>query len=189
MAAVDPPNKGWFEISDLQAGDRTLAEQLTGLDPLFGMVGGASILDLGCAEGLISLEMMKAGAKLAHGVEGVDSRVETARRLFEGRNAAFFVADLSVFANAPPAGLLPSYDAVLLLSIAHKFKDPAEFIRAAVARCSRYVAVRLPAPVIQDRRSDYVPVDVPRLMASLGFGQIHDAPGPRAEWVGIFERA
>lgn len=189
MAARDPEGRGWFEISGLQAGDRTIDEQLTGLEPLFGLVQGASILDLGCAEGLISLRLMGAGAALVHGVESVVSRVETARRLFEERPAEFFVADLSRLGTAPPAGLLPAYDVVLLLSIAHKFKAPEAFIRDAAARAASLVAIRLPAPTLCDRRSDYVPLDVPALMASLGFDQVHDAPGPRGEWVGIFKRA
>lgn len=189
MVARDPQGKGWFEVAGLQAGDRTLAEQLIGLDPLFEIAEGATILDLGCAEGLISLELMGHGAALVHGVETVGSRVETARRIFGARAAAFFVADVGHFAVAPPAGLLPRYDLVLLLSIAHKLGDPRAFIDAAAARCAGTLAFRLPAPILCDRRSGFVPIDVPALMASLGFTEAHSCPGPRDEWVGIYRRA
>ena len=51
--------KGWF-VTDGRAGDRTLAQQLVGLDKI--NVQGATVLDVGCAEGLISIEMAKRGA-------------------------------------------------------------------------------------------------------------------------------
>jgi hypothetical protein len=184
----DPPGKGWFAVEGRQVGDRTLTEQMMGLGPLIGEAAGRSVLDLGCAEGLIALEMLKAGAARAHGAEAVPSRVATACDLCAGRPAVFFVADLESFAAAPPDWLLPAYDIVLLLSIAHKFRDPEAFLRAAADRAAEFVAVRLPAPILVDWRSGFRPVDVPAVMASEGFRLWHEAPGPRAEWVGIFRR-
>lgn len=184
----DLPGEGWFEIDGLQRGQRRLAEQMTGLRPLLDMVAGASVLDLGCAEGLISLELMKAGAAKVHGVEYVQTRIDTARRFFDGRDAEFFQADLARFPVEVPAGLLPSYDVVLMLSIIHKFATPEQFLRGGAARAGRLAAIRLPSRVLSDRRSGFRQVDIPALMAACGFRQIHDAPGPQGEWVGLFER-
>lgn len=188
MAAIDPKGKGWFAVDGMQRGDRTLDEQMTGLDVLMSHSPGSTILDLGCAEGLISLEMMGMGATLTHGVESVASRIETAQKFFMGRAAEFFVADLAEFHTNPPEHLLPSYDVVLMLSIAQKMPDPKAFIAAAAERAGKVVALRLPAPVICDRRSDFVELDVVPFMASLGFPNVLTAEGPRGEWVGVFTR-
>ena len=186
---TEPAGKGWYQIPGVQAGDRTLSEQLIGLEPLFELAPGKTILDLGCAEGLISLELMKAGAVLTHGLEAVGSRVDHAREHFHGRDAAFYHADLNDFAHAPPVGLLESYDIVLLLSIIHKMQDTAAFVRAAAARSSDIVAIRLPDAVIRDKRSNFVPVDVPALDGlSSDFTQFHFAKGPQLEWVWMYRR-
>jgi 2-polyprenyl-3-methyl-5-hydroxy-6-metoxy-1,4-benzoquinol methylase len=184
----DPPGKGWFAIKGRQKGDRQLAEQMKGLEKLLPMARGATVLDLGCAEGLIALNLIDAGAGLADGLESVESRVATGREIAGDRPMRFHVADLERFHTDPPQGLLPEYDLVLLLSIAHKMPEPGRFIAAAAARCRKALAVRLPAPVIKDVRSRYVPCDVPRLLLELGFGALWFAEGPRGEWVGVFGR-
>lgn len=187
---TDPPGRGWFDIEGLQDGERTVEEQLTGLAPLLERIrSGDRVLDLGCAEGLIGLECFAAGAGLVHGVESVASRVGRGRQLCAGAPVEFFVFDLAGFAEASPAGLLPRYEVVLALSIAHKFADPAGFLSAAMARCGRLLAVRLPSAVLRDRRSEFKPLDVPALAGRHGFALAHQAPGPRGEWAGLFERA
>lgn len=184
----DPPGKGWFAIKGRQKGDRRPSEQMIGLERLLDLAPGASVLDLGCAEGLIALRMIDAGATEADGLESVASRVETGREIAAGRPMRFHVTDLERFHTDPPADLLPEYDLVLVLSIAHKMPQPGAFLAAAAARCRKAMAVRLPAPVIKDARSRYVPCDVPRLLLELGFGALWFAEGPRGEWVGVFGR-
>ena len=51
--------QGWFSTKG-RLGDRTLKQQLMGLDPLFAECKGKTVLDVGCAEGLISIELDKA---------------------------------------------------------------------------------------------------------------------------------
>lgn len=188
-AGVDPPGKGWFEIQGQQVGDRTLSMQMRGPDAILGEARGRKVLDLGCAEGLIGLEFAKAGAEVVDGIEVVAGRAERAREFFRGRQAQFFVQDLNEFASRPPLGLLPSYDIVLALSIAHKLVAPDAFLAAAARRCSYLMAVRLPDPVIRDRRSGFREIDVQALMRGEGFetltaGRQH----AMKEWCGIFRR-
>ena len=188
MTIIDPPGRGWFAIAGSQAGERTLEQQLRGPDILLPEAPGRSVLDLACAEALIGLEFLKAGAVLLHGVERVESRLVRARELTKGRSAAFFAADLERFASAPPVGLLPAYDIVLVLSIAHKLKDPVAFIEAAAQRAGEAIAIRLPEPVISDRRSRFQKVDVPALMGRLGFTPIALRRGHLDEWCGAWRR-
>ena len=47
---------GWFTTAK-RPGDRTLEQQLVGLDKVLAEVAGKTVLDAGCAEGLISMEI------------------------------------------------------------------------------------------------------------------------------------
>lgn len=182
----DPPGRGWF--AEGQDGDRTLSEQMIGLDPLYEIAPRATVLDLGCAEGLIGLELVKAGASLLHGIDLVHERVRKAREAAREYPARFWAADLARFATKPITGLLPTYDIVLCLSIVHKFAEPEAFLAAAAMRCRGTLAIRLPARILSDARSGFRRIDVPALMAAQSFEQTHDTTGPRGEWVGIFDR-
>lgn len=182
----DPPGRGWF--AEGQDGDRTLAEQMIGLDPLYEIAPRATVLDLGCAEGLIGLELVKAGASLLHGLDRVRERIRKAREAAQDVPARFFVADLALFATKPLTGLLPTYDIVLALSIAHKFTEPETFLAAAAMRCRGTLAIRLPDRILSDARSGFRRIDVPALMAAQSFAMTHDTTGPRGEWVGLFDR-
>ena len=59
MAMAEQP-KGWF--STLGLVNRTPDQQLNGLIGCSWRVWGKTVLDVGCAEGLISIELAKAGA-------------------------------------------------------------------------------------------------------------------------------
>src|SRR5690349_21167118 len=133
---------GWFKIEGVQEGHVDFARQFRGLEIVRAEASGASILDLGCAEGLISLEMVKAGAALVHGVELEAKRVETARSLFAAHPQAksmFIAHDLNRFPELflthtadsewKDSTLRNRYDIVLCLAIAMKLAQPAPFLR------------------------------------------------------------
>lgn len=173
--------KPWF------GGERTLAQQMVGPDALLPHVKGKTVLDLACAEGAIALEMRKAGAYRVHCIELDPERLAAAAVRFRTDNDAYFTRmDLNSFASAPSAGL--RFDIVLALSIAHKLKRPDEFLRAAADRAREFIAIRLPHPIIDDRRSDHRKVDAPALMAECGFDLWHEQRGTFNEWNGIFRR-
>lgn len=191
MAAAKPEVTPWFKIDD-QPGLRFLKEQLAGLDLLRELAPRASILDLGCAEGLIGKYYVDTcGADLLHGLEAEESRVAKARELCAGyEHAQFWPANLndrdSIDATLP---LLAQYDIVLLLAILHKLKDPIGCLRWAAARAGKIVAIRMPqaAPVFRDQRSGDVKVRPIEILAD-EFKLIAQGPGPRNEWTGIWQR-
>lgn len=122
--------KGWF-VLDGQEGDRTLAEQMLALRPMLEEIGGKTVLDLGCAEGLIAREFARAGAAQVTGLDSVREHIEVAERECAGLPMRFLVHNL----NALPAEDLAS-DVVLCLGVAHKVRQPGEVIRYA-ARMAR----------------------------------------------------
>lgn len=175
--------KGWFEV-DGRPGDRTLEMQLLGLDPLFDEAKGATILDVGCAEGLISMELAKAGA-MTHGIEIVPSHIETARQLRGNLSCSFEVADANVW--------IPDqeYTIVLLLAILHKLQEPSKACAKFALAAKDLVVMRLPpekAPVIVDKRSGNVPHDMKAVMTWYGFELERVTRGSFSEWCGWFRR-
>lgn len=159
---------------------------MTGLERLLPLArGGASVLDLGCAEGLIAMELRLAGAGFVHGVELVTSRATAAAKLFAYQNAQIVCADLNQINRLK---LRPSYDIVLALSVAHKLSWPDAFLRRVAQVTAGTLAVRLPTATLRDVRSGYRPIDVPALLRGLGLSCWYEAPGPRGEWLGVFRR-
>lgn len=176
--------QGWFTTPGRQ-GDRTLWQQLTGLDPVLAEAAGAAVLDVGCAEGLISLELARYGARHVHGVEIVSTHVDVANRLRGDLPCSFEVADVN---DWTPSG---NYQIVLMLAILHKLRDPAAACARFAAACDDLCAIRLPperAPVIVDPRSDNRPVDIAAVMDDAGFEHTLTLRGHLNEWCGYFRR-
>jgi SAM-dependent methyltransferase len=186
--AKTPDVKGrWFD------GDRTLAQQLMGLDRLWRRVPGKTVLDVGCAEGEISLECARRGAV---GVLGIEIRADAVAAADHQRLHAlkggpaescwFQVEDANTFTPAI------KYDVVLLLAILHKLKDPTAAVRRYAEAAREWVVIRLPpenAPNVVDPRSGNVPHYIDVEMIKSGFrrdflGNI----GPFGEWMGYYRR-
>lgn len=189
-----------------------LDRQVRGLEVVRQAAPGATVLDLGCAEGLVSLELVKSGAKLVHGVELLGDRLVVAEKIygaqFPGLERQFIQWDLDHFENlfldatsdTPREGkfLASRYDIVLCLAIAQKLSKPARFLRMASALCSNIMAVRLPYPIIDDKRSFNIPVNITKMLSG-EFELIQETegypfdlkrpyqPGDDA-WLGIFRR-
>ena len=182
--------KGWFKIAGVQHGDRTLQEQLRGLGAID--FAGKTVLDLGCAEGLIAYYALSQGAAAAHGVEIVPGRIDEARRQCErwGDRAQFWHMDLVNFgANAHQ--FRQHYDVVLMLAILHKLRLPFGLLYAMHELTPEWCVVRLPKDcdgLIIDDRSKRVPYDVPNWFDRNGYDLEQVQRGHLDEWTGYFRQ-
>lgn len=175
--------KGWFRIPGVQDGDRDLADQLKGLGPALSEAQGKTVLDLGCAEGLIAREFALAGAVSVHGLEMRAEAVTVARNVCRGRACTFEAWDL----NQPP--VCEPADIALMLAILHKLRQPAVLLGRVIEHVKpQLMVIRLPGPVIRDRRSGMVPFDVPDFCCNAGYGFERLLRGHFDEWVGYFRR-
>lgn len=195
MAHAQPlKGKPWFSTPG-KPGDRTLEQQLMGLEPLFAEVAGKTVLDVGCAEGLISIECAKHGARC---VTGLEIRPDAVRCADKGMAALGISRPFTWWfkcgsADDPEvAQKFRSYDIVLMLAVLHKLKDPSAACRRLAAAAKDLVVIRLPPgtdSVIIDPRSGNVPNDIGWVMADEGF-ELERAghSGPFGEWVGYYRR-
>jgi SAM-dependent methyltransferase len=181
-------NKGWFDIPGVQTGDRTLEEQLTGLEPVADNAKWwtPTVLDVGSAEGLIARHLLEQGAAHVDCIELNPKLCETARTVLNGRAARVFEGNLNDKQWLGALDLAPKYGTVLLLSILQKLDDP-HYVLTWAAQKGDLLAIRLPTgPVVVHKFSKEVRCDVRDVLT--GF-TLEERPGPRGEWVGIFRRA
>lgn len=169
--------KGWFAVPG-QAGDRTVEEQLRGLEPALKACKGKTVLDLGAAEGAISLEFAKAGAERVVAIEREVQFCEVARKLCAGHVVEVVNANLSEWIGAHPNP--DQFDIVLALSIAHKLYDPGVLLSFACRSAKEVVVFRGPGKVNMfwdgwlrakhaERGNEPVKRHVPTLMQEHGF--------------------
>jgi len=185
MANAPQVKKGWFSTAG-RPGDRELADQLKGLDWLLANCKGKTVLDAGCAEGLISIELAKAGAVAVHGVEIVRGHVEVGNRLRGDLPVTLEVADLNTWRPKR------DYDIVIGLAILQKLRDPTGAAYALAEAAREEVIFRLPpatAPIIIDERSHNKPHNIARVMDRAGFALLeYGYDGHLSEWVGRWRR-
>jgi hypothetical protein len=108
-----------------------------------------SVLDLGCAEGVIARAFLDAGASLVHGFDIDEGRTLEAERLCNDARARFRPGNLNdwdAFSTANGDMLLPAYDIVLYLGL-HQHLNPAARMTAlagAARRARVWFAIRTP---------------------------------------------
>ncbi|HWI12239.1 MAG TPA: methyltransferase domain-containing protein, partial [Burkholderiaceae bacterium] len=130
---------GWFATPN-KPGDRTLEQQMTGLDKVLAEVAGKTVIDAGCAEGLISMEMAKAGAVKCVGLEVIAGHVELGKALVGDLPVELKVANLNDF----DLSALEPADIVLMLAVLHKLKDPSAVCANLAALAKDLCVIRLP---------------------------------------------
>lgn len=190
-----PVKRGWFTIPGIQEGERTLAEGIVGLELIGHNLHGQTVLDLGCAEGLIGHWCLERGAKTVEGLDGSVSIVRTgqglAKKLGEKRLS---VSWWNLNSDTSFPLMLDQYDVVLALSIIHKLKDPERFLDLCKRLARRWLVIRAPVPDIkvQDRDShDWYRLDIPRRVSALAdeqFTLVEQTPKAKVPWVGTFKR-
>jgi len=179
--------RGWFDLPE-RPGDRTLEQQLRGLEPLFAEVKGKSILDIGCAEGLISLEAARLGARKVLGAEIVPGHIKIGNRLAAERgfsDCTFIQADADQYRPQE------HYDIVLLLALLHKLQDPIFAASHFASICDDLCVMRLSPSgrdVIVDARTNNRPFDIGAVMEEAGFVVERKELGPFDEVVWYYRR-
>jgi 2-polyprenyl-3-methyl-5-hydroxy-6-metoxy-1,4-benzoquinol methylase len=186
--------RGWFAIDGVQRGDRTLAQQMAGLQLLPELVHERTVLDLGCAEGLIAVEAVLAGAVLVDAVDYNEELLETAVNYRDSKGIdknrlRFHRLNL---ADALPTYLSAQYDVVLALSIIHKLYDMTTFVRRMAEQSKYVIVIRYPTNtrdgIVHCKYNRNLRVDVPRLMRMYGFAQFAEREGSNAELVVYWRR-
>jgi len=187
--------KGWLKIPGVQDGERTLDEQMLGLSPaLIDVADGRAktVLDFGCAEGLIGIEFAKAGATV-RGLELQQQYVDMGNKLA----AEAGVADRCRFARHDLGDLngreLPDSfpcpdgaDIVLALAIVHKLREPGRALQHMARLAKQRLVIRLPIGSDGHIACKY---DASRncnshaVMADAGFALEQTQKGPRGERV------
>lgn len=175
--------RGWF-VTRGRDGDRTVQQALVGLEPLLKNVSGKTVLDVGCAEGLVGIELANRGATHVLGIDRLEDHINVARRLGV-EQTEFLVANANSFYPRSE-----SFDIVLLLAILHKLKDPYGAAQRLGAAAKSLVVVRLPpgGPVFVDRRSNNKPQNITRALEDIGFHLESDSRGTFDEWIGFYRR-
>jgi ubiquinone/menaquinone biosynthesis C-methylase UbiE len=181
-------NKGWFSTPG-RPGDRTISDQMKGLGRLLHQLDGKTILDVGCAEGMVSIALGSCGAKLVHGVEIVDDHVRVGRKMAQAEevdNVVLETGDANTW--VPPH----EYDIVIMLAILHKLKNPSAACERFARAAKELVVLRMPpapAPMVVDDRSGRVIFDIPKVLRECGFELEHDSyDGHFGEYVAYWKR-
>jgi len=186
MVAAKPAMRGWFSTPG-RPGDRRLEDQLKGLDWLFANAKGKTVLDLGCAEGLISIKLAQNGAVAVHGIEVVGEHVEVGNKLRGALPVTFEHADLNRWRPKR------EYDIVIALALMHKLKNPTAACADFIAAARHAVVLRLPpehAPTVIDDRSGNQPHHLGQTLKAGGFTAHEEHYGGHfGEYVGIWVRA
>lgn len=116
---------------------------MMGLDPALAVAKGASVIDLGCAEGSISRAFAAAGASEVLGVELLQDHINVARTVCKAHSqVSFVVSELGEYIRQRPEP--KRFDIVLMLSVAHKLKDPGLIVTFAGKSTRKLLAFRGP---------------------------------------------
>lgn len=191
-------NKGWIAVPGIRANaDRTLAEQMLGLEPALAAARGKTVLDLGCAEGMIGREFAKAGATDVFGIEQLAAHLAVAKKVAAGYPAdpqpmpqmRFQQAHLAEWIAKHPAP--PVFDIVLALGIIHKLHEPRLALDFAARSARSLLCFRAPATAnggIVLSKFSQRGVNVPKRMATHGFREGATIKGARGEAVQYWHR-
>lgn len=138
---------GWLRIPGIQPyGDRSVEEQLLGLEHALIETTGKTVFDIGCAEGAISQSFARAGALDVLGLEYVEDHLVVARKLCkDDTNIKFVRANLKDWARRHPNPR--QFDIVLALGVIHKLWFPDVGAHFAAKSCSDLLCFRPPGGV------------------------------------------
>lgn len=187
----------WFALPGT-VGDRTLEEQMTGIESAIAEAKGRTVLDLGSAEGLIGMEFLAAGATFVYGCDCNRRLLDTAEEVRKSRGIAtehllYEHRDLNrCVTDAKPIGPRARYDIVLALAVLHKLLDPSAAVHVVAEWTASLLVIRLPLGSTGFIRSKFRPemgADIPAILPRCGFALERTVTGPRDELVQYWRRA
>lgn len=176
----------WFKREGKEGGDRSLEEQMLGIEKALDFAKGKTVLDLGCAEGFISREFLKAGAESLTGIDIMQTYIAAAIKICKDfSNVKFIRSDLNSYSRS---AYKKKYDVVLALAIIHKANNPADFLKLAIKSCNPKGLIVIRYPIAQSEgiiKSKHCnnTCDVIKTMAENSFVSIGKFAGPRDEVV------
>lgn len=187
--------KGWISVPGVREhADRTLEEQLLGLAPAIKTSAGKTVLDLGCAEGVIGREFIRGGAKSVVGIEMLAEHLEIAKvacsQQIGSGQMRFICSELKTWIDAHPEP--EQFDVVLALGIAHKLHQPGACLAFAARSARELVVFRSPGKknlawdgYIRSKhvRDENGVCHVPTVMKAHGFEEGETLPSTREEMV------
>jgi SAM-dependent methyltransferase len=200
------PYRAWYVIGK-NGGEVALDRQFAGLHLVD--FKNKTVLELGSSEGLVSLEMVKRGAKLIHGIELRDRAVEVARSIAHvtdnDERMQFWCGS---FADAPGAfsqpTMLPQYDIVTAMAVLQKIPDQSRVLDCMLDKCKSTFVIRLPVPKVFQHRFrktawSFNSQDIVPLIERRGFAMRWQADGyPTGDdpknskktdaWMAVFDR-
>jgi len=183
--------KGWFKLPGIRDGDRSIEEQLLGLDLALAQAAGKTVLDLGCAEGAISREFAKAGATLVVGIELLETHLKFARKVCKGLPVEFIRAN--IMDHIEKVGEINQrFDIVLALSIIHKMDDPAIPLRFAARSCRDLLLYRASKHAVDGvtrSKHTHVLCDAHAVLREEGFEQLQSMKAVRGEVLEYWKRS
>lgn len=194
LRLLDAPRHGaYFRSPELGLfGKWEPATRLAGLEPLLAECRGATLLDLGAAEGIISCEFAKRGTNLVHAFELDAARVAVANELLAKTSVPEHVARIADlgnwdrFAREHADILEDAYDIVLFLGLYHHLPVATRryALERALALASDWFALRTPSKLA---RGD----DLVAVIRGKGFRLVEELETPAADgmgWLGLFRR-
>lgn len=132
-----------------------ILKRMEDFDVLFEHSDGASVLDIGCYDGLIAYEFFRNGASLIHGLDNDAYHLDTAARIFSQVDipSKFAHADLrkkNAIQNTLAESFQGEYDLVLFLGVfQHIYKQMNEearqsLVNTIVNSARDVLAIRIP---------------------------------------------
>lgn len=205
MKIKSGPYRPWYIIGD-NNGRVALPRQYAGLNAVD--LAGKSVLEVGCAEGLVSIENLKRGARLVHGIEFRERAVEVARSMVGilglSDRAKFYSGDIGdpdTAFNQP--GMQDKYDVVMAMAVIQKVPRQGSVLRKLLAKCTGTFVFRLGERRIYNYRFvrtgwSFAGEDPVALIESEGFHMQWESCGyPEGEppfpmegdsWMAVFKR-
>lgn len=146
--------------------------RFSGVDYLFDKCKDHTILDVGCGDGLIALELIRNGALSVHGVDNKREDILFCNRLYRNIHIESYFCNMDLCMNyaIPALNKFPfkkTYDIILFMSVYEKIEHrmgneyvTQKLMPAIESKCSKYLVVR----TVSTHASFYRPI---------GFNMVH----------------